>query len=255
MGRPLLAACWWSRRRSLLSAGATAVPALRRGSRHDKAMVRRSCARILDKYLDDETVPALVDAPDDEDTGVVGAALHTLACDGCKEGECRPGEALWVAKALRLLGLADPDLRAAAIDALGKVATTGPTWRPRCGGRLTPTSTRGCAAWPAASPPCRPWRGAAPRPAGHGGEQRAATAGRAGRRAVVAGVTASRYRGVRQADHEEGPVNVRKTRGMLYKIARVLGDYQAVKSGRVGRRVARRAAGRATGRGLGKIFR
>jgi len=50
-------------------------------------------------------------------------------------------------------------------------------------------------------------------------------------------------------------VTVRKTRSFLYSLARLLGDYQAVKSGRVGRRVARRAAGRATGRGLGRLFR
>jgi hypothetical protein len=36
--------------------------------------------------------------------------------------------------------------------------------------------------------------------------------------------------------------------------ARFLGDYQAVKKGRIGRRLARRAAGRVTGRGLGRIF-
>ena len=44
-------------------------------------------------------------------------------------------------------------------------------------------------------------------------------------------------------------------RSSLYKLARVLGDVNAVKKGRVGRRVGRRAAGRMTGRGLGKLFR
>ncbi|WP_165492287.1 hypothetical protein [Egibacter rhizosphaerae] len=44
-------------------------------------------------------------------------------------------------------------------------------------------------------------------------------------------------------------------RSLLYKIARLMGDYQAVKKGRVGRRVGRRVAGRATGKGLGKLFR
>lgn len=48
---------------------------------------------------------------------------------------------------------------------------------------------------------------------------------------------------------------VGKTRGVLYKIAALLGDYQAVRNGRVGKRIARRAAGRATGRGLGRLFR
>lgn len=44
-------------------------------------------------------------------------------------------------------------------------------------------------------------------------------------------------------------------RSLLYKLARVLGDVNAVKRGKVGRRVGRRAAGRVSGRGLGKLFR
>ena len=48
---------------------------------------------------------------------------------------------------------------------------------------------------------------------------------------------------------------ISSTRGLLYTIARLLGDVQAVQSGRVGRRVGRRVAGRATGRGLGRLFR
>lgn len=45
------------------------------------------------------------------------------------------------------------------------------------------------------------------------------------------------------------------TRGLLYTIARFLGDVQAVKKGRVGRRVGRRMTGKATGRALRKLFR
>ncbi len=44
-------------------------------------------------------------------------------------------------------------------------------------------------------------------------------------------------------------------RGFLYRLARILGDVNAVKKGRVGRRVARRAAGRTTGRLLRKLFK
>ncbi|MBM7631081.1 hypothetical protein [Geomicrobium sediminis] len=50
-------------------------------------------------------------------------------------------------------------------------------------------------------------------------------------------------------------MSLNKTRNKLYKAARILGDVNAVKKGRVGRRVARRAAGRVTGRGLGKLFK
>lgn len=45
------------------------------------------------------------------------------------------------------------------------------------------------------------------------------------------------------------------TRGLLYTLARILGDVQAARTGRVGRRIVRRIAGRAAGRGLGKLFR
>lgn len=44
-------------------------------------------------------------------------------------------------------------------------------------------------------------------------------------------------------------------RNLLYKLARLMGDVNAVKKGRVGRRVGRRMAGKATGRGLGKLFK
>jgi hypothetical protein len=50
-------------------------------------------------------------------------------------------------------------------------------------------------------------------------------------------------------------MSVARTRSLLYSVARFLGDYQAVKNGRVGKRIARRAAGRVTGRGLGSLFR
>ena len=50
-------------------------------------------------------------------------------------------------------------------------------------------------------------------------------------------------------------MSIGKTRGLLYLLAKLLGDVQAVKKGRVGKRVARRAAGKVAGRGLGKLFR
>jgi len=44
-------------------------------------------------------------------------------------------------------------------------------------------------------------------------------------------------------------------RSSLYKVARLMGDVNAVKKGKVGRRIARRGAGKVTGRGLGKLFK
>lgn len=43
-------------------------------------------------------------------------------------------------------------------------------------------------------------------------------------------------------------------RSLLYKLARIMGDVNAVKKGKIVRRLARRAAGRATGKGMGKVF-
>jgi hypothetical protein len=48
---------------------------------------------------------------------------------------------------------------------------------------------------------------------------------------------------------------MRSTRGFLYRLARLLGDVEATRKGRVGRRVGRRVAGRHTGRWLGRLFR
>jgi len=105
----------------LLGSGHDALPAIRRGLSHTDPMVRRQCVNLLDHLVDDDSVPDLVAAVEDPDTQVAARALHALACDRCKEGACRPGEDLWVPRALALLYADDADLRAAAIDALGRV--------------------------------------------------------------------------------------------------------------------------------------
>ena len=50
-------------------------------------------------------------------------------------------------------------------------------------------------------------------------------------------------------------MSIGKTRSILYGLARLLGDVQAVRKGRIGRRIARRAAGKLTGRALGRLFK
>jgi len=53
-------------------------------------------------------------------------------------------------------------------------------------------------------------------------------------------------------------MSVSKTRGFLYKLARLLGDFSAVSSGspkKMTKRVGRRVAGRAAGKGLRKLFK
>ena len=106
----------------LLASGPSALPALRRGLRHRKAIVRRQCVNLFDRLVDTASLGDLVLALDDEDTTVSARALHALSCDRCKQNECRPAEDLWIPRALDLLHDPNPDLRAAAIDALGKVA-------------------------------------------------------------------------------------------------------------------------------------
>ena len=41
-------------------------------------------------------------------------------------------------------------------------------------------------------------------------------------------------------------------RGLLYTSAKLMGDYNAVKKGKVGKRVGRRVAGKATGKAMRK---
>jgi len=44
-------------------------------------------------------------------------------------------------------------------------------------------------------------------------------------------------------------------RGFLYRLARALGDVQAVEHGTIPKRLVRRVVGKVTGRILGKLFR
>jgi HEAT repeat protein len=108
-------------------AGAPALPAIRRGLRHPQAMVRRMCVSILDQLVDEESLPDLIAALDDEDPEVCRRALHALACDQCKQNECRPGDEHFVPRALDLVrDHPNPDVRAGAIDALGRVVNRRP---------------------------------------------------------------------------------------------------------------------------------
>jgi hypothetical protein len=50
-------------------------------------------------------------------------------------------------------------------------------------------------------------------------------------------------------------LNINKARGFLYLLAKWLGDLEAARKGRVGKRIARRAAGRATGKGLRRLLK
>jgi HEAT repeat protein len=113
-------------RRHLLRSGPPTVPALRRGLEHPDPTVRRLCAGLLDHLVDEAALPDLVARLADDDPSVLARVLHALACDACKQNECRPDDQLFVPRAIQLLDHAHPDVRAAAIDALGKVVQRDP---------------------------------------------------------------------------------------------------------------------------------
>jgi HEAT repeat protein len=118
---------WRPASRHLIDAGNAALPAVRRGLRSTNPAVRVRCVNVLDHIADESSFEDLVDLLDDHDPDVVARALHALACDKCKEGACRPGEGLFVPKAIELLQTHPvADVRFHALDALGKVAPRRP---------------------------------------------------------------------------------------------------------------------------------
>ena len=53
-------------------------------------------------------------------------------------------------------------------------------------------------------------------------------------------------------------MSINKTRGVLYQLAKLLGDISAITSGnptKMAKRVGRRAVGKATGRAMRKLFK
>jgi HEAT repeat protein len=87
----------------LLLAGADATSAVRRGLAHADAVVRVRCCMVLDHHMDDDALPELKANLDHEEAAVRSWAMHALACDRCKEGECRPAEDDVVPIAIRML--------------------------------------------------------------------------------------------------------------------------------------------------------
>lgn len=92
----------------LMHAGVLASEAVRQGLGHPNPDVRVGCCQVLDHFLDEEAVPALIENLTHEDGRVRQWAMHALACDRCKEGACRPGEDDSVPIAIRMLK-SDPE--------------------------------------------------------------------------------------------------------------------------------------------------
>src|SRR3954468_1378750 len=95
--------------------------AARRGLKHPNPTVRATCCQILDHFLDDAALADIVHCLDDSEADVRWWALHTLGCDRCKEGSCRPGEQHFVPAALRMLrDDASARVRTTAAEPLGR---------------------------------------------------------------------------------------------------------------------------------------
>ena len=62
------------------------------------------------------------------------------------------------------------------------------------------------------------------------------------------------HRTCQRAD-DLGREDIAGFRGLLYTLAKLMGDYNAVKKGKVGQRVGRRAAGKATRKAMRKPFK
>ncbi len=81
----------WPAVQALKAAGSAATPAVRAGLSHRHASVRMACCVVLDHHLDEAAVPELLANVAHRNRKVRAWALPALACDRCKEGECRPG--------------------------------------------------------------------------------------------------------------------------------------------------------------------
>ncbi len=112
---------------SLFEMGFAIVPAAREGLHHENADVRYYCCALLDHFLLPEALGDLIGVLRDPDPHVRQMALHTLACDRCKQGDCRPAEAAVLPEALRLLGEdGDAHVRAMAVEVVGQYVHTNP---------------------------------------------------------------------------------------------------------------------------------
>ena len=111
----------------LVLCGGPALPAVRRGLRHANADVRKFCTKALDRLVDPESYEELIAMLDDPDARVRLDALHALACDRCKDVDCRPAKERVLPPAIRLLLRdADKHVRAMAAEVVGRWTHTEP---------------------------------------------------------------------------------------------------------------------------------
>lgn len=84
---------------------------------HPDPHIRRSCLWLLDHHANDVSMPVFAQAIEDDVDFVREIALHSLACEGCKEGEICVADV--VSPLVRVLEHdPKPDLRIKALSAL-----------------------------------------------------------------------------------------------------------------------------------------
>jgi HEAT repeat protein len=112
---------------ALMAAGSVATEVVRRGLLHEDPVVRMRCCMVLDHHLNEAALPELMANLDHPNGRVRAWALHALACDRCKEGECRPREEATIPAALRMLTSdRSRKVRTMAASVLGSVAHRRP---------------------------------------------------------------------------------------------------------------------------------
>lgn len=81
----------------------------------------------MDHLVDADGLPTLVRMLDDPDPVVRLEACHALACDRCKDNECRPDAAAVFPRAISVM-VDDPDahVRAYAVELVGRWVHTHP---------------------------------------------------------------------------------------------------------------------------------
>jgi len=104
----------------LIALGPEAADAALDGLSHPDSRVRVNSCQVLDHVMDPASVPAIIGALADPEPEVRWNALHALACDRCKAGECRPSAEAVLPPAMALLA-ADPNsrVRAGAAEVVG----------------------------------------------------------------------------------------------------------------------------------------
>ena len=104
----------------LIAFGPDAASPARDGLGHPDPRVRVNCCKVLDHVMGQDDLAAVIGALADPEPEVRWNALHALACDRCKSGECRPSAAAVLPPALALL-IADPSprVRAGACEVAG----------------------------------------------------------------------------------------------------------------------------------------